>query len=365
MLISDVIKVLEAKAPPSLQEEYDNAGLLTGNSSWPCKGMLISLDVTEAVIDEAIAAGFNLVISHHPIIFKGLKKINGKNFVERIIIKALKNDVALYAIHTNLDNVFTGVNGKIADLLGLTNRQVLAPKGGHLCKLVTFSPLAHTEKIKEALHAAGAGNIGNYSECSFTILGTGNFKGNEETTPFLGEPGKRHHEDENRIEVILPNYLQKQVVNALKAIHPYEEVAYDIYMLANDWQDAGSGMIGELRESLLPGDFLALLKKTFRTGSIRHTEGKGSALKKIALCGGAGIFLLPQAIAAGADVFITGDVKYHEFFEADDNILLADIGHYESEQFTTDLLFDILRENFPNFAVLKTGVNTNPVRYYS
>jgi dinuclear metal center YbgI/SA1388 family protein len=364
MIINDFIKLLEQFAPPSLQEDYDNAGLITGNAHWNCTGALISLDATEDVVKEAIEKKCNLIIAHHPIVFKGLKKITGKNYVEQTIITAIKNDIAIFAIHTNLDNILPGVNGKIADLLGLENRKILAPKENLLQKLAVFVPLAEKEKVLNALFAAGAGNIGNYSECSFSTEGTGSFKAGAETQPFVGKIGERHHEMEVKVEVIFPVWLQNQVLKAMTTAHPYEEVAYDVYNLANSYQQTGGGLIGEVKEAISETAMLQLLQDIFKTPVIKHTPLTGNLIKKVAVCGGAGSFLTGAAIAAGADIYITGDVKYHEFFDAEGKLLLADIGHYESEQFTIDLIFDLLREKFPNFALLKTGVNTNPVYYF-
>jgi len=365
MQIKEIISVLAQFAPVALQEDYDNAGLITGSGDWDCTGIIVSLDATETIVNEAVEKKCNLVIAHHPIVFKGLKKITGKNYVEKTIISAIKNDIAIYAIHTNLDNVLHGVNGKIADLLGLVNRRILTPKSGLLQKLSVFVPVNDKERLMNALFAAGAGNIGNYSECSFATEGLGSFKAGNNANPHLGEIGQRHTEPEIRLEVIFPDWLQGKIVQTMKANHPYEEVAHDIYPLVNSCQFIGSGLIGELPEAISEKDMLEKLKYIFKTGVIKHTKFIDKPLKNIALCGGAGSFLTQAAIAAGADMYITADVKYHEFFDADGKLLLADIGHYESEQFTIDLLFDILREKFPNFAVLKTGVNTNPVWYFA
>ncbi len=364
MLIYDLIQFLETIAPTSLQEEYDNAGLLTGNAGIMCTGALISLDCTEAIVQEAIDNNCNLIIAHHPIVFKGLRKINGNNYVERTIIKAIKNDIAIYAIHTNLDNVLAGVNGKIAEMLGLQNIQILSPKKNLLQKLAVFVPTENAEKLKDALFAAGAGNIGNYSECSFSTIGTGSFTPGEGSNPYIGTIGVREVGEEMKIEVIFPAWLQKNIIKAMKANHPYEEVAYDIFALNNEYQQTGSGIIGELKEPMEESDLLAQIANNFKVKVIKHTVILGKSCNKIAVCGGAGSFLISTAKAAGADVYITSDIKYHEFFDADGRLLLADIGHYESEQFTIDLLFDILSNKFPNFALLKTGVITNPVQYF-
>lgn len=364
MTISVITDHLEKIAPPSLQEDYDNAGLITGDKQWECTGVLISLDATEDVINDAIQKKCNLVVAHHPIVFRGLKKINGKNYVEKTVITAIKNDIAIYAIHTNLDNVIAGVNGKIAEKLGLINRSILAPKQNLLQKLAVFVPVNEKEKLLNALFAAGAGNIGNYSECSFGTEGAGTYKAGDNAQPYAGKIGERHIENEIKVEVIFPAWLRQQVIKAMISAHPYEEVAYDLYSLSNDYLQTGSGMLGELEIPMEEREFLQLLKVTFNLSVIRHTEVTGKQVKKVAVCGGAGSFLTSAAKAAGAAVYVSSDIKYHEFFDADSRILLADIGHYESEQFTIELLFDILREKFPNFAVLKTSVNTNPVRYF-
>lgn len=364
MNIQQVISSLEQLAPPSLQESYDNAGLLTGDPGWNCKGIVVCLDATLEVIEEAIASNCNLIVAHHPIIFSGLKKINGKNYIEQAVIKAIKHDIAIYAIHTNLDNVISGVNAAIADKIGLINRSVLLPKENSLRKLYTFVPLEHTEKVRTAIFEAGAGHIGNYSECSFEASGLGTFKGAEGTDPFVGKPGLRHTEKENKLEVIFPAWLQTNILKALMEAHPYEEVAYDIVPLTNSLQQVGSGLIGDLGSATTEADMLKKLKEAFGLQVIRHTPFTGKMVQKVAICGGAGSFLIGRAASAGADLYISGDIKYHEFFDANGRMLIADIGHYESEQFTIDLLFDHLQRKFPTFAVLKTKVLTNPVRYF-
>ncbi len=363
ILVKEVTDFLESIAPLSYQESYDNSGLITGNPQSEIRGILVCLDSTEDVIMEAIEKGCNLVIAHHPIIFSGLKKITGKNYVERTILLAIKNDISIYAIHTNLDNVSVGVNKIIGEKLGLKNLKILSPKSSLLRKLVTFCPVNDAEKVKDALFNTGAGNIGNYTECSFNLVGEGQYRGNEASNPVKGEKGKLHTENELRIEVIFENYRQNQIISALLAAHPYEEVAYDIYDLVNKDSRVGSGMVGELTESQNEKDFLVDLKKKMKASSIRHTVLLGKKVKKIAICGGSGSFLLQDAIFSGADVFITADYKYHQFFDADGKILIADIGHFESEQFTMDLIKTLIIEKFSTFAVRITEVNTNPVFY--
>lgn len=365
MQIKDVIQFLESYAPLAFQENYDNCGLLTGNTQWQCTGILCTLDTLENIVEEAVDKNCNLIVSHHPIIFSGIKKMNGKNYVERTIIKAIKNDIAIYAIHTNLDNVHLGVNKKIADKIGLLNQQILSPKNGLLSKLITYAPVANAEEIKNTLFAAGGGHIGNYSECSFSTEGKGTFKAGENTNPFIGKQGIRELIAEEKIEIIFPNYLQPTLICALKKAHPYEEVAYSIIPLNNLYQNVGSGIVGDLQDAMKEEILLEKVKKIFSTSIIKHTVLLNKNVKRIAVCGGAGSFLIKNAIIAKADIYITSDIKYHEFFDADNQIVVADIGHWESEQFTTELLFDILVAKFPTFAVLKSERYTNPIQYFS
>ncbi|MCO4293434.1 Nif3-like dinuclear metal center hexameric protein [Solitalea sp. MAHUQ-68] len=363
MQLQQLTSYLEQLAPLAYQEDYDNAGLIVGNPQQEVTKAIISLDCTEAVVDEAIAAGANLIISHHPIVFKGMKRFNGNSYVERVVMKAIKHDIALYAIHTNLDSVLDGVNAKICDKLGLINRSILSPKQGKLKKLVTFCPIVQAGDVRKALFSAGAGHIGNYSECSFNSEGTGTFKGDSSTNPFAGEPEKLHLEEELRIETIFPSHLEGKVIAALLNAHPYEEVAYDVYSLNNAFSTVGSGMVAELEEEMNTLDFLSQLKQTMGAGVVKYTDIIKAKVKRIAVCGGAGGFLLKDAIKAGADVFVTADYKYHEFFDAEGRVVIADIGHFESEQFTSELLLEKLSEKFPTFAVLLSRVKTNPVNY--
>jgi dinuclear metal center YbgI/SA1388 family protein len=364
MKIQNIIAFLETIAPASLQESYDNAGLIVGDKFKECTGIITSLDATEAVVQEAIGKNCNLIVTHHPIIFSRLKKITGKNYIEKTIILAIKNDIAIYAIHTNLDNVIDGVNAKIADKLGLINRKILQPKKELLKKLYTFVPVKHAEAVRQAIFTAGGGTISKYSECSFNTAGEGTFLPNEETNPFAGQINKRHTENEIKIEVIFNNWLASSIIAAMKAAHPYEEVAYDIIGLENEHATIGSGLLGDLPEPVNEQDFLQSIKDSFNLTIIKHTSLLGKKVQKVALCGGAGSFLIPVAASAGADFYITSDIKYHEFFDADNKLVIADIGHYESEQFTIDLLFDLLSKKFLNFAIFKTGMVTNPVKYF-
>lgn len=363
MKIKDIISVIEQLAPLSYQESYDNSGLLVGNSNDPVSKVLVCLDCIEATIEEAKSVGAELIITHHPIIFSGLKKINGKNYIERTIIKAIQNNIAIYAAHTNVDNVDEGVNKKIGEKLGLKNLEILAPKSNELVKFVVFVPIAHAEPVKSAMFKAGAGEIGNYSECSFNQQGEGTFKANEKANPFVGEKNLRHSEPELKIESIVPKTLIADVIHNVIAVHPYEEVAYDVYPLNNEFKKVGSGMIGELPQEMDEMSFLNFLKEEFKANGIRYTKPLNKPVKKVAFCGGSGSFLLQNAIAKKADVFITGDFKYHQFFDAEGKILIADIGHYESEQFTPEIFKTIITKKFPNFAVHLSEINTNPINY--
>lgn len=364
MKLSQLTNYLESLVPLSYQEDYDNAGLIVGHPDMDVYQALVSLDCTEAVVDEAITTGCQVIVSHHPIVFRGLKKFNSKTYVERVVEKAIRHNIALYAIHTNLDNIATGVNARICEKLGLTNLHILAPKQNILKKLVTYVPNAQAEQVRNALFKAGAGNIGEYSECSFNAEGTGTFKGSEDTNPYVGERGTRHYEPETRIETIYPAPLESKILMALFLAHPYEEVAYDLYPLTNQHQEVGAGMIGELEFGMDEEAFLFEVKEKMKAHVIRHTTLLGKHVKKVAVCGGSGGFLLKQAVAAGADFFITADYKYHEFFDADGKIVIADIGHFESEQFTQHLLYEIIQKKFSSFAVRLTEVNTNPVKYF-
>jgi dinuclear metal center YbgI/SA1388 family protein len=361
--IKHVTDYLETIAPRQYQESYDNSGLICGDAGWPVTGVLVSLDCIESVVDEAILQHCNLIVAHHPIVFRGLKKITGSNYVERTLLKAIKNDIAIYAIHTNLDNVHTGVNRKIAEKIGLINVRTLAPRRDTLSKLVSFVPQDHVDKVLRALHHAGAGQIGNYSDCSFRVDGVGAFTPNENAAPFAGSVNVPETTLETRVEVIFPTHLDNIIIQALKASHPYEEVAYYLSTLTNLNQEVGAGMIGELETPMEPLDFLEGLKIRMNIKLIRHTAPILRKIEKVAVCGGAGSFLVEKAIQSGADAFVSADFKYHEFFDADGRLIIADIGHYESEVFTKDLLKDVLMKKFHTFAINFSNTVTNPISY--
>ena len=363
MKVKEIIRFLESWAPPSLQESYDNSGLLIGEKSDEVNQAIISLDVTESVIDEAIETKSDFIIAHHPFIFKGVKKIGNSHWIDKCIRKAIKHDIAIYAIHTNLDNVHTGVNRKIAEKIGLEDLEILAPQKDTLSKLTVFIPRESKESVLDALFDAGAGNIGNYDHCSFQVQGEGTFRGNEHSNPTIGDPGKEEKVDEVRVEVLVPNHGLSHVLKAMHTSHPYEEVAHYITPLSNQNQEVGAGMVGNLPKELSPQKFLEVLKERMELNVIRHTAFVSEKVQRVAVCGGAGSFLLSSAKAKNADIYITADFKYHEFFESNGELVIADIGHYESEVFTKELLLDTLTKKFTKFAFRLSQVDTNPIKY--
>lgn len=365
MVVKEITDLIEQVAPLSFQENYDNAGLIVGEHSNKVQGILLCLDITEAVLEEALQHNCNLIIAHHPIVFKGLKKFNGKNYVERVVIKAIQNNLNLYAAHTNLDNVMSnGVNEKIASKLELTHIQILKPLSENLAKLVTYCPPQYSEMLRKSLWEAGSGNIGKYDQCSFSTIGTGTFRGNEDSHPSIGTKGELEKVQEERIEILFEKQNQNHLIKSLKQNHPYEEVAYEIYDIANENQTKGAGVIGTLAEPLTQAEFLQFLKVKMNLTAIRYTETQTDYISKIAICGGSGRFLLEDAMRQGADVFVTADFKYHDYFEVEHKIMVCDIGHYESEIFTTEIFMKIIQEKFPKFAPRFTETNTNPIKYY-
>ncbi len=371
MKIKDIIKILNDWVPLEYSEGFDNTGLLVGNEKHSVTGILITLDTLETVVDEAIEKDCNLIISFHPIIFSGLKKIVGKSYVERVIQKAIKNDIAIFAIHTALDNSWHGVNAMICEKIGLINRKILIPQKASIKKLTTYVPEASAESLRTALFDAGAGSIGNYDNCSFNMSGIGSYKGNEDSNPVKGDIGKLHLEKEVQIGITFGKHLEKNILRALFQAHPYEEVAYEISTLENENQQLGMGMIGALEKEIDSIEFLNNLKHRMNTECIRYSPLLlNKAIKKVAVLGGSGSFAIEAAIKAGADIFISADFKYHDFFRAENRIILADIGHYESEQFTKDLLHSAITKKIANFApalsvnkVFISKINTNPISY--
>jgi dinuclear metal center YbgI/SA1388 family protein len=363
MKISDICNFLDSRIPLSFQESYDNCGLQIGNRNNEVSSALISFDVNEDVVDEAIKMGCGLIISHHPLIFDKIKTITGKTYIDRIIINAIKNDISIYAAHTNLDIINGGVSFKMASILGLKDIKVLSPAKDKLLKLVTYVPESHLENVRKALFNAGAGKIGNYDCCCFTSDGMGSFRPSENTKPFVGEKGKIHFENEIKIEIVLLDFLKEKVVDALIEAHPYEEVAFDILKLENAYSEAGLGCVGDLPDYIDEKKFLDIISVKFNAKGIRFSGSTNKNIKRVSVCGGAGISLLNDAVASGSQAFITGDVKYHNFFDVDNRLLLVDIGHFESEIFATEILYDLIIKKFPKFAVRFSEINTNPINY--
>ena len=365
MQVKDIAAAIEQFAPLVYQESYDNCGLQVGSPDAAVTGALLTLDVTEAVVDEAIASGCNIIVAHHPLIFGGLKRITGRNYVERTVLKAIKHDIAIYAAHTNLDNMRMGVNDRIARKLGLVNTHILAPKAGTLSKLHTYAPPAVAGRVREAMFAAGAGSVGNYTECSFNTMGHGSFRPGPDTHPAIGQAGgTREWVAEEKIEVLVAKHHEQAVLAAMRSAHCYEEVACELVPLPNVNYEIGAGLVGDLEQPTDIDALLQLLRTNLQAGCVRHTAPVKPMVSRIALCGGSGSFLLPDAIRAGADVFVTADFKYHQFFDAEGKIVIADIGHYETEQYTPEIFADILQKKFPNFAILFSKVLTNPVKYF-
>lgn len=363
MKINEIISILEEMAPLEYAEDFDNVGLLVGDKTVEITGVLVCHDALESVIDEAIQKKCNLVVSFHPILFNSINKITGKNYVERSVLKAIKNDIAIYAVHTALDNHKEGVNKLICNALGLVNTKILIPKTNYLRKLVTYTVPENVEKVRKSLFEAGAGTIGNYENCSFNSIGMGTYMGNEQSNPVIGKRYELVETTEVKIEVIFEKHLENKILRTLFKNHIYEEVAYEVYDLQNKIQNIGLGMIGELPKEMTESVFLLFVKEKMLAEGIRHTNFLNKPIKKVAVLGGSGSFAIKNTIQAGADVFLTADLKYHNFYEAENQLLLADIGHFESERFTKKYIVDFLRKKIPNFAVVLSETNTNPVKY--
>ena len=363
MIVQDVIMHLEALAPLAYAEEFDNVGLLVGDKTKEVTGILVTLDTLEAVVDEAIETNCNLIVSFHPIIFKGLKKITGNTYVERVLIKAIEHKIAIYAIHTALDNAFDGANAGLCDLLELQNKEILIPQEGTIKQLTTYVPEKNAEAVRNALFESGAGSFGNYSNCSFNSIGSGTYKGNEHSNPVIGKKHILQNISETKITISFAKHLENDILKTLFSTHPYEEVAYEVITLENKNQHIGMGMLGQLKEPMDETSFLNFLKTRFNCSIVRHSKLLDTPIQKVAVLGGSGSFAINAAKAAGADAFITSDLKYHDFFSAENTLLLADIGHYESEQHIKNILVAHLKKKITNFAVLLSKTNTNPVKY--
>ncbi len=365
MQIKTLLQILDNWAPFSYQEDYDNSGLLIGSKDAEVTGVLVSLDLTPQIVEEAVSLGANTIISHHPILFRGLKRItDADDIVQQCVVDCIKKDINVISLHTNLDNVHNGVNAKIAEILEVKNNRILAPKSHTMSKLSYFVPKKNHEAVKQALYHAGAGTQGNYAECSFSTEGTGTFTPLEGSNPYLGKLGQPTSTPELKVEMVFESQLQSQLVSTLQEVHPYETVAYDVLPLYNTNPQVGSGMIGELETPLPFADFMERIKERFHMPYLRHTAVVQDPIQKIAFCGGAGSFLIPVAKAHGADVYLTGDMKYHDFFTSDNKITLVDMGHYEMEQYTSQLIVDYMSQKNLTFAVHLTQNHTNPIKYF-
>lgn len=362
-LLKEIANCFEAMAPLSHQESYDNSGIQLGEPDKQIDSALVTLDLNEQVAEEAIRLGVDLIVTHHPLIFKPLKQISGATPTERMVIGCLRHDIAVYACHTNLDASPQGVSHYLARKLGITNGTLLEPRQGLFTKLVVYIPAHAFPKVREALFQAGAGTMGDYEQCGFSAHGLGSFLPGKETHPYVGTPEQFHEEPEVRFETLFPSRLKKRVVEALMASHPYEEPAFDLFPLLNASNDAGFGWVGNLPEPLSAGHFLEKLKEKLACGALRYSTPPSRPIQKVAICGGSGSDLLGLAIAAGADAFVTADLKYHAFQAAEGALLLVDAGHYETEQFTKELFYDVLTKKFNNFAVHISKVKTNPINY--
>ena len=362
--INNIIDLLDEWAPPAYAEDFDNVGLLVGDSSKQCTGVLVSHDCIEVVLDEALDTNCNLIVCFHPILFTGLKKITGRDYVEKVILKAIRNEIAIYALHTRLDNHPEGVNKLLSDRLGLLESKVLIPKPSGLKKLSTYVPKSDVDDVLQALHQAGAGAIGNYSECSFILEGKGQFRGNEKSQPHIGNPSEKTQVEEVQIQVVFESYLKEKIQNALITAHPYENIAYEIFILDNTLDKVGIGRIGKLAQPHTEEQFLSFVKEKLQTQLIRHSPFTRKPIETVAVLGGSGSFAISNALSQKADAFITADLKYHHFYQGGNTLLLLDVGHFESEQFIKNLIVDYLSKKLPNFAIILSHAKTNPVNYF-
>lgn len=363
MKLIDIIKHIEDFAPLALQESWDNSGLILGDKNQEVNSIMVCLDVSETVLNEAIEKGCNLILSHHPIIFKGIKKLTESNSDQRLLRKAIKNDIAIYAAHTSLDNAKEGINNFLAKKLGLKNISILAPKEDCLFKIVTYVPNAYADIVREAMFQAGAGSIGDYNACSYNLEGTGTFVAQEGTNPFVGKIGEMHLENEIRIETIVPSHLLSNVIRSLCTSHPYEEPAYDVFQTHIQWKQAGLGVVGELENGIEEEEFFQLLKTTLHLSTFRRSPRLGKKVKKIAICSGSGADFITKAKAANADAYLSGDISYHRFFEHDDKMLIIDIGHSETELPTKELFCNELGKRINGIQVIASANEVPPMEF--
>lgn len=359
-----LLACIEQWAPFSWQESYDNAGLILGDPDRNVTEALVCFDVTPEVVDEAVRIGAGLIVSHHPAIFKGIKRINPASRLGYMIKQSLCHDIAWCALHTNLDNTLNGVNSYLCEQLGLKDVQPLAPLQDIYGKLQVYVPEAYAEKLRQALAEAGCGAGARYDACSYSSRGEGRFRAGSQAHPFSGQIGELHCEAECKIECLYPLHKTRQVLDVLRTNHPYEEPAFDLLPLRNEATGQGAGAIGNLQESMQETELLDKLKELTGTHCIRHSGFRGRKIRRIALCGGSGGSFIGNACARQADAYITGDLKYHDFADAGSGTWLVDIGHFESEKFAMELIFRFIRKNFPNFAVSISEQARNPVSFY-
>lgn len=364
--IKEVLQAMDAICSESIQESWDNSGLQWGDDSETVKGVIVSLDVTMDVINEAIDCGCNLIIAHHPLIFGPLKQVrkNGTE-VERLAYHCIQNSIAVYAAHTNWDKVAQGVSWVMAKRIGLLNEEILQPEKDGLCNLKVMGTPRDIAEIRKAWFNAGIGNVGEYSNCSFTTDGWGTFEPSESANPSVGEKNKTEFLRENAIEILCTKKDVSKALAIATETSSYETIAHSIIPLKNTNDTLGFGCIGELKEALSLSDFLALCKEKYACKVVRYNPSeKIKNIKTVAVCGGSAIDFLPTAIARKADAYITADVKYHQFMLADDALTLVDVGHYESEIWAMEYLTHLISEKFHNFAIRLTTINTNSVRYF-
>lgn len=367
--LNDIIAPIEAAAPRAWQENWDNAGWQVcpaDPKTAECTGALLTLDITEAVVGEAAREGFNLIVSHHPLLFKGLKRITGSTPQERNVTEAIRHGIAIYSAHTNMDSAPGGVNFRLAEMLGLTNIEVLIPREGDLVKLVFYTPAAEADRVRQAVLEAGAGHIGNYDSCSYNNEGFGTFRAvSDACRPYVGSIGEMHREPEVRTETVVPRYLLSRVIDTLIKAHPYEEPAYDIIPLELPNRGAGLGCVGDLSEALPTAAFLQRIATTLNLPYLRHSEIATGTVRRVAVCGGSGAEFIPSAIAAGAQLYLTADLKYHDFQRGGETITLVDGGHFETEHQLMDVFYELISKKIPNFAVRRAATPSNAVSYFS
>ena len=366
---NEIIKYLEDWAPKGIAWEKDNVGLQVGDPKIKIRNIILSLDLNEEVVDSAIKENCNLIITHHPLLFYPLKDLDFSKSKKAIMIeKMIKNDITLYSAHTNLDFTKHGVSYQLAKRLSLRNIKFLKNLSNNQVKLSVFVPLAHLDKVSDAIYQAGGGIIGEYSNCSFRTSGKGTFSGSVQSNPSIGKKGVVETVEEVKLEVLVDQWKLSHVISSIKIAHPYEEIAYDVYPLLKENVNYGIGAIGELNKQMIPGEFLKLVSSKLNVPAFRYTKNGRKKIKTVAVCGGSCSELIDEAMKQKADAFITADLKYHSFQDAEGNILLIDAGHYETEVPVLDeikhRLEKLLIKN-KKIRVLKFRGSTNPVVFYN